>query len=171
LHPSLQGDICRSRRGLRGCAQAINETRPSAEILKARPETTSDLEAPKRPADSFTAKIDELTRQNHAFMAELERWRSTALNAEALNREWGASLDVGQLSVNTLQQEKERMKESYRQNVIAVNFFRTKAVEQMRLSRSFSVPSSQQKRRSLLFALIQAWNVIGQLCRSCPITG
>ena len=54
-----------------------NETRPPAEILEARPET-SDLEAPKRPAGSFTAKIDELTRQNLALMAELERWRSTA---------------------------------------------------------------------------------------------
>ena len=80
-------------------------------------------------------------------MAELERWRSTALNAEALNRELGASLDVGQLSVNTLQQEKERMKESYRQNVIAVKFFRTKAVEQMRLSRSFSVPFESTKAK------------------------
>jgi hypothetical protein len=39
-----------------------NETRLSAEILEARPETTSDLEAAKKPAGSFTAKINELTR-------------------------------------------------------------------------------------------------------------
>jgi hypothetical protein len=48
-----------------------NETRPSAEILEARPETTSDLETTKKPAGSFTAKIDELTRQNLALMTEL----------------------------------------------------------------------------------------------------
>jgi hypothetical protein len=106
-----------------------NETRPSAEILEGRPETASDLEAPKKPAGSFTAKIDELTRQNLALTTELERWRSTALNAEALNRELGASLDAARLSVNALQQEKERMKESYRQNAIALNFFRARAVE------------------------------------------
>ena len=53
-------------------------------------------------------------RQNLTLMTELERWRSTALKAEALNREFGASLDAGQLSVNALQQEKERMKESCR---------------------------------------------------------
>jgi chromosome segregation ATPase len=100
-----------------------------AEILEARPETTSDLEAARKPADSFTAKIDGLMRQNLTLMTELERWRSTALKAEALNREFGASLDAGQLSVNALQQEKERMKESCRQNAIAANFFRTKAVE------------------------------------------
>jgi hypothetical protein len=41
----------------------------------------------------------------------------------------GASLEAAQLSVNALQQEKERMKESCRQNAIAANFFRTKAVE------------------------------------------
>jgi hypothetical protein len=62
-------------------------------------------------------------------MVELELWRSIALKAEALNRELGASLDAGQLSVNALQQEKERIKESCRQYAIAVNFFRTKAVE------------------------------------------
>jgi hypothetical protein len=62
-------------------------------------------------------------------MTELEQWRSTALNAEVLNRELGASLDVAQLSVNALQQEKERMKGSCCQNAIAANFFRTKAVE------------------------------------------
>ena len=45
-----------------------------------------------------------------------------------MNRELGASLDAAQLSVNALQQ-KERMKESGRQNAIAVNFFRTRAVE------------------------------------------
>ena len=106
-----------------------NETRPSAEILEARPETTSDLETTKKPAGSFTAKIDELTRQNLALMAELEQCRSTASNAEALNRELGASLEAAQLSVNALQQEKERMKESYRQNAMAANFFRTKAVQ------------------------------------------
>ena len=40
-----------------------NETRPSAEILEARPETTSDLKAAKKPAGSCTAKINELIRQ------------------------------------------------------------------------------------------------------------
>ena len=67
------------------------------------------------------AKINELTRQNLTLMTELEQWRSTALNAEALNRELGASLEATQLSVNALQQEKQRMKESCRQNA---NFFR-----------------------------------------------
>jgi hypothetical protein len=33
------------------------------------------------------------------------------------------------VAVNVLQQEKERMKESYRQNAMAANFFRTKAVQ------------------------------------------
>jgi hypothetical protein len=33
------------------------------------------------------------------------------------------------LNVNALQKEKERMKESYRQNTMAANFFRTKAVQ------------------------------------------
>ena len=37
-----------------------NETRPSTEILEARPEKTSDLEITKKPAGSFTAKINEL---------------------------------------------------------------------------------------------------------------
>ena len=59
-------------------------------------------------------------------MTELEQWRSTASNAEALNRELGASLEAAQLSVNALQQQKELMKESCRQNAIAANFFRTK---------------------------------------------
>jgi hypothetical protein len=31
-----------------------NETRPSAEILEARPEKTSDLEVAKKPAGNFT---------------------------------------------------------------------------------------------------------------------
>src|SRR5256885_2574022 len=65
-----------------------NETRPSAEIPEARPEKTSDLEVTKKPASSFTAKINELERQNLALMTELEQWRhwrSTASNAEALN--------------------------------------------------------------------------------------
>jgi hypothetical protein len=91
-----------------------NETRPSAEIPEARPENTSDLEVTKKPAGSFTAKIDGLKRQNLALMTELEQWRSTASNAEALNRELGASLEAAQLSVNALQQEKERIKESCR---------------------------------------------------------
>ena len=65
---------------------------PSAEILEARPEKTSDLEAAKKPAGSFTAKVDELTRQTLALVTELEQWRSTALNAEVLNRELRASL-------------------------------------------------------------------------------
>jgi chromosome segregation ATPase len=108
---------------------ASNEIRPSTEIPEARPKTTSDLEAVKRPAGSFTAKIDELTRKNLALMTELEQWRSTALKAEALNRELGASLDAARLSMNTLQQEKERVKGSYRQNALAVNFFRTRAAE------------------------------------------
>jgi hypothetical protein len=105
-----------------------NETRPSTEILEARPETTSDLETTKKPAGSFTAKIDELTRQNLALMTELEQWRSTASKAEALNRELGASLDAARLRMNALQQEKERMKESCHQNAIAANFFRITAV-------------------------------------------
>jgi hypothetical protein len=62
-------------------------------------------------------------------MTELEQWRSTALKARVLNRELGARLDVGRLSGNALQQEKEWMKESYCQNGIAANFFCTKAVE------------------------------------------
>jgi chromosome segregation ATPase len=106
-----------------------NETGPSAEILEAQPETTSDLEAVKKPTGSFTAKIDELTRQNLTLMTELEQWRSTALDAEASNRELGASLEAAQLSVNALQQERERMKETCRQNAIAANIFRIKAVE------------------------------------------
>ena len=106
-----------------------NETRPSAEIPEVRPEKTSDLEVAKKPAGSFTAKIDELERQNLIPMTELEQWRSTASNAEALNRELGASLEAAQLSVNALQQEKERMKESYHQNAMAANFFRIKAVQ------------------------------------------
>src|SRR2546423_218450 len=106
-----------------------NETRPSAEIPEARLENTSDLEVAKKPASSFTAKIDELERQNLTLMTELEQWRSTASNTEALNRELGASLEAAQLSVNALQQEKERMKESYHQNTMAANFFRTKAVQ------------------------------------------
>ena len=86
-----------------------NETHPSAEILEARPEKTSDLEVAKKPAGSFTAKIDELERQNLALMTELEQWRSTASNVEALNQELGASLEEARLSVNALQQEKEHM--------------------------------------------------------------
>jgi hypothetical protein len=70
-----------------------------------------------------------LERQNLALITELEQWRSTASNAEALNRELGASLEAAQLSVNALQQEKERMKESCHQNIMAANFFRTKAVQ------------------------------------------
>jgi len=62
-------------------------------------------------------------------MTELEQWRSTALDAEASNRELGASLEAAQLSVNALQQERERMKETCRQNAIAANIFRIKAVE------------------------------------------
>ena len=62
-------------------------------------------------------------------MTELEQWRSTASNAEALNRELGASLEAAQLSVNALPREKERMKESCRQNAMATNFFRIKAVQ------------------------------------------
>ena len=50
-----------------------NETRPSAKILEARPETTSDLEATKKLAGNFTAKIDELTRQNLTLMTDLEQ--------------------------------------------------------------------------------------------------
>jgi hypothetical protein len=106
-----------------------NETRPSAETPEARPEKTSDLEIAKKPAGSFTAKIDELERQNLTLIIELEQWRSTASNTEALNRELEASLKTVQLSVNALQQEKERIKESYRQNTMAANFFRTKAVQ------------------------------------------
>ena len=106
-----------------------NETRPSTEILEARPEKTSDLEVAKKPAGNFTTKIDELTRQNLALMAELEQCRSTASNAEGLNRELGASLEAAQLSVNALQQEKEQMKESCRQTAVVANFFRAKAVE------------------------------------------
>jgi hypothetical protein len=52
---------------------------------------TSDPEAAKKPAGSFTTKIDELTRQNLALMTELEQWKSTALKAEALNREFTVS--------------------------------------------------------------------------------
>jgi hypothetical protein len=106
-----------------------NETRPSAEIPEVRPEKTSDLEVAKKPAGSFTAKIDELERQNLTLMTELEQWRSTASNAEALNRELGASLEAAQLSVNALQKEKEQMKESYCQSAMAANFFRAKAVQ------------------------------------------
>ena len=106
-----------------------NETRLSAEIAEARPENTSDLEVAKKPAGSFTAKIDELERQNLALMTELEQWRSTASNAEALNWELGASLEAGQLSANASQQEKEGMEENCRQNAMAANFFRTKAVQ------------------------------------------
>ena len=51
-------------------------------------------------------------RQNLALMTELEQWRSTALKAKVLNRELGARLDIGRLSGNTLQQEKEWVKES-----------------------------------------------------------
>ena len=61
-------------------------------------------------------------------MTKLKRSKSTALNAEALNRELGASLDVVQLNLNALQQEKKRMKESCRQNIIATNFFRARAI-------------------------------------------
>src|SRR5439155_3256156 len=85
--------------------------------------------SPHRWESLFTAKIDELTRQNLALMTELEQWRSTASKAEALNRELGASLDAARLRMNALQQEKERMKESRRQNAIAANFFRITAVE------------------------------------------
>ena len=63
-----------------------NETRPSAEMPEARPEKTSELEVAKKPAGSFTAKIDELERHNLALITELEQWKSTASNAEALNR-------------------------------------------------------------------------------------
>jgi hypothetical protein len=49
-----------------------NETRPSAEIPEAQPEKTSDLEVAKKPAGGFTAKINDLERQNLALMTELE---------------------------------------------------------------------------------------------------
>jgi hypothetical protein len=103
-----------------------NETRSSVE---ARPEKASDLGVAEKPAGNFTTKIDELTRQNLALMAELEHCRSTASNAEALNRELETSLEAAQLSANALQQEKEQMKESCRQTAIAANFFRAKAME------------------------------------------
>src|SRR2546423_14743236 len=60
-----------------------NETRPSAETPKPRPEKTSDLEVAKTPAGSFTAKVDDLERQNLPLMAELEQWRSPAPRPEA----------------------------------------------------------------------------------------
>jgi predicted RNase H-like nuclease (RuvC/YqgF family) len=109
--------------------EAVPTDASNNETPEARPEKTSELEVTKKPASSFTAKINELERQNLALMTELEQWRSTASNAEALNRELGASLEAAQLSVNALQQEKERMKESCRQNAMAANFFRIKAVQ------------------------------------------
>jgi len=100
-----------------------NETGASAEILEALPENTSD------PAQSFTAKIDELTAQNLILTTELEQWRSAASNAESSNRELVADLEAAQLSANALQQEIERLKETCRRNTRAANFFRAKAMQ------------------------------------------
>ena len=76
-------------------------------------------------------------------MAELEQCRSTGSNAEALNRQLGASLEAAQSSANALQQEKERMKESSRQSAIAANFFRTKAAEAEAAIKELFGPSGQ----------------------------
>jgi hypothetical protein len=133
-----------------------NETHPSAEILEARPEKTSDLEVAKKPAGSFTAKIDELERQNLALMTELEQWRSTASNVEALNQELGASLEEARLSVNALQQEKEQMKESCRQNAMAANFFRIKAVQADATIKELFSAFESVKAKIPLSALIQS---------------
>ena len=60
------------------------------------------------------------------------------------------------MSVNALQQQKERMKESCRQNAIAANFFRTKAVEADAAIKELFGAIESIKRRSLLSALIQS---------------
>jgi chromosome segregation ATPase len=106
-----------------------NETCPSAETPEARPKKISELEVTKKPASSFTAKINELERQNLALMTELKQWRSTTSNVETLNRKLGTNLETAQLSVDALQQEKERMKKNCHQNAMAANFFRIKAVQ------------------------------------------
>lgn len=106
-----------------------SEAHPSATILEAPSEKTSDPEIAKKPVTSFTAKIDELTSQNIILMTELEQWRLVASKAETLNRELGASLEAAQLGANALQQENERIKETCRRNTLAANFFRAKAVQ------------------------------------------
>jgi hypothetical protein len=90
---------------------------------------TSDLEVAKKPAGSFTAKVNELTNQNIILTTELEQRRLAASKAETLNQELGASLEAGQLGANALHQENERIKETCRRNTLAANFFRAKAAQ------------------------------------------
>jgi 3'-phosphoadenosine 5'-phosphosulfate sulfotransferase len=86
-------------------------------------------EIPTKPAASFTAKIDELTSHNLRLIAELEQWRSAALQAETSNRELEASLEAVQLHANTVRQENESMKEVCRRDSMAATFFRAKATQ------------------------------------------